>query len=1003
MAAADPKSERNVRNVGRDAAADADHDFNAQRGIFNFGDVWKSGYYKIGIPNDTLVKGDLRSEWALINDYLGLVEGAKPNDDAIKRAFYSTYVKAEGEIPNFKRSSEDDVEYVVASALIATGESEEEGSKRDWQLYGVHLYDFLNRNEGADNHSFVFTIDAASVPIGEGLMHTKGGGGGGGGGPRHERTARYVLSREGIVDGALKANKSLDTSADSKVLIQKVYDENPTNIAYPATSGSLETLHPTELFHSQFPIHIPPVRMVNGIRATSIEFTNRKKTNTNDVFKTLIDDKNPYTVSKLSQILFNLQRDIIGRVARALSREQEYYMCLQFKRAGDWLQVLACLFPERFGFPPGTRIRLITNDRICFLFALKMGIDVILTMYDKTTKQYWLVTFYKDTGVMTSRMYLEKLYRTIKDPDDPLNPAKEGSYKVCKDAYIKKWSRINEKLIGFLVTAMGNVVPFNQLPNDRLIQTNIQEILRAATRLSYFRFSFPQIISKDEEIVYTYDLAAADEAYLTANKKKMAYGINLYKKNYDILISTLNARGDIAADLNSVDAINKLFNDRFGNESIVSKPLAAKILLIDKFTFVERESVFARSNFNENGVNIFSYLNKGLTVEEKGDLIREILTKRSKISPAYQANFDKLIKVAQMLQGDDKDGGDRVEAPNIQDIPSIEILRGIFFPEGVADIDVIEDAAITASATEGFKGGAARDSNRDTHAQLAILAQRAQMHYGEAPVGAEAARENVRQGLQGVLAIDPRRFENEFEGLFEGGGGGIDIDKYNHNPLTTICFIIWEIICYLPCEDPDVGLLYKLSAIIEHIVSHDLKKLRAMKSVKEVYRYLYSLEAFLLEGLNKELPDRSINHFMAGVKEEYLGFHNAHKYKDFVELTKEEIKVYVDLKPKKRTIKELIDFNQSLLNEVLQYLEAIETTLLAQHAMQASGTKATVRSSVRNTRKVHKSAFSSQRRSRSRPLRSARISGHRKSLSKGRRLNRSSGRRMTHRLSVIRE
>jgi hypothetical protein len=1002
MAAADPKSERNVRNVGKDAAADADHDFNKQRGNFDFGDVWKSGYYKIGIPNDTLAKDDLRSEWALINDYLGLVEGARPSDDAIKRAFYTTYVNpvlAGREIPNFKRSLEDDVEYVVASALVATGESEEEGSKREWQLYGVDLYDFLNRNEGADNHSFVFTIDAASVPIGEGLMHTKGGGGGGGGGPRHERTARYVLSREGIVDGALKANKSLDTTADSKVLIQKVYDENPTNIAYPATSGSLERLHPTELFHSQFPIHIPPVRMVNGIRATSIEFTNRKKTNTNDVFKTLVDDKNPYTVSKLSQILFNLQRDIIGRVARALGREQEYYMCLQFKRAGDWLQVLACLFPERFGFPPGTRIRLVTNDRICFLFALKMGIDVILTMYDKTTKQYWLVTFYKDTGVMTSRVYLEKLYKTIKNPADRLNPEKEGSYKVCKDAYIKKWNRINEKLIGSLVTVMSDVVPFNQLPNDRLIQSKIQAILRAATRLSHFRFSFPPIISKDEEIVFMYDFAAADEAYLTANKKKMAYGINLYKKNYDILISTLNARGNIAADLTSVDAINKLFNDRFGRESIVSKALAAKILLIDKFTFVERESVFARSNFNENGVNIFSYLNKGLTVEEKGDLIREILTKRSKISPRHQANFDKLIKVAQMLQGDDKDGGDRVEAPNIQDIPSIEILRGIFFPEGAADIDIREDAAITASASEGFKEGVARDSNRDTHAQLAILAQRAQMHYGEPPVGAEAARENVRQGLQGVLAMDPRRFGNEIEGLFEGGGG-IDIDKYNHNPLTTICFIIWEIICYLPCEDPDVGLLYKLSAIVEHIVSHDLKKLRAMKSVQEVYRYLYSIEAFLLEGLNKELPDRSINHFMAGVKEEYLGFHNAHKYKNFVELTKEEIKIYVDLKPKKRTIQELIHFHQSLLNEVLQYLEAIETALIAEHTIQSSGTKAATTYSVRNTRKVNRSG---SRASRPRPSRSARMTGRRHSASKGRRLNRSSGRRMTHRLSMIRE
>jgi hypothetical protein len=173
-----------------------------------------------------------------------------------------------------------------------------------------------------------------------------------------------------------------------------------------------------------------------------------------------------------------------------------------------------------------------------------------------------------------------------------------------------------------------------------------------------------------------------------------------------------------------------------------------------------------------------------------------------------------------------------------------------------------------------------------------------------------------------------------------------------------------------------------------------------MKSIQEVYRYLYSIEAFLLEGLNKELPDRSINHFMAGVKEEYLGFHNAHKYKNFVELTKEEIKIYVDLKPKKRTIQELIHFHQSLLNEVLQYLEAIETALIAEHTIQSSGTKAATTYSVRNTRKVNRSG---SRASRPRPSRSARITGHRQSASKGRRVNRSSGRRMTRRLSMIRE
>jgi hypothetical protein len=113
-------------------------------------------------------------------------------------------------------------------------------------------------------------------------------------------------------------------------------------------------------------------------------------------YQSFTENKNPYTVSNLSKIIIN----IIGNAyktsfLKSTNSEKEYHMSLQFKRAGDWTQTLACLSPERFGLPKDTNIRLVTNDRICLLYAIIMGVDVIFTAYKKTERKYYLTTFYK--------------------------------------------------------------------------------------------------------------------------------------------------------------------------------------------------------------------------------------------------------------------------------------------------------------------------------------------------------------------------------------------------------------------------------------------------------------------------------------------------------------------------------------------------------------------------------------------------------------------------------
>ena len=905
-----------------------------------------------------------KSEWQLINDFLKFVAPGTA-DEGIRDAFMGIFIRSGG--TPFARSTKAGDTYTVRSLRVTQVDpgSEEDDKEREWAIDGAQLYDFLNNGEGPD--SFAFTIDAASVPIAEGLLKVKAGVG------VPVRTATYVLTREGIVDGALKANKSMDTPRGSEVRVNKVYDDNPTNVAYPATDvDDLVNLHPTELFFSKYSIHIPAVRTVHGIRATSIEFTNKTKTVNNDVFKTRLDDKRANTVSKLSISLAKLGAWILGNVGRGgggggggrpTTQEEDYHMCLQNKRAGDWLQVLACLFPERFGLPPKMRIRLVTNDRICFLYALKMGVDVILTMYDKTSGEYWLSTFYRDSASITSIEHFDKLYKSLKSPEENINTTVKGNYMTCKRKYDEEWTAMDDKIASsYLAKTTGSI---DAVGTNKQIQDYLKATLEDAVRICIFRQMCPRITEAGEEGVYKMltdifkqKAKAGIERTLTENKDSLTNYISIYKKHYQLLDFTISARVGFKDALTAELCISMFFNTMFKN-GYVSKAFLAKKEIIDKINIFGRNSLFRKTDLNENAAGIFSYLNTILNRDEKGDLIALMLRLRGKIvAAADKKEYDKILAVAQVLQGDyrGKPAG-VIKVPDIQDIPSLEILRGIFFPEG--DVDPIGNDTAFEALVEN-KGGFSIASVRDTHAELVVLAQRAQGHYAERPLG------EVRAAVGAIAALPlaaanaegPAEFPNAgVIGEVFARGGGFDIEKYNHNPLTTIAFILWELNCYLPCEDPDVKLLYKLSAIMEHIYTHDLKKLRKVKSIREVYTYLYSLDAFLLEGLAEELPNRSINHFMAGIKEEYFGFHTAHNYKRFMHLTPAEIKEYVDVKPKTRTIEELIEFNDFLLGEVLRYIDVVENTLIAESA--AGGNTKSVKASAKSVKASAKSVKAS--------------------------------------------
>jgi hypothetical protein len=887
------------------AAGDAAHDFNGARGNFNFKTFFDRGYHLIGTPG---TPGELKHEYQLLNDFLKL--SADTTEAACGRIFEGTFLQ-EGAENVFPRFAEDPIPYKVRAKKVCTTSDE-----RNWLLTSRELYAFLNRNSP---NELAFTIDTTSLSVAEGL--TRGNGG-------EKLTAHYILSREGIVDGALKANKSLESREEDDVQIIKQHDNDPSIVAYPATDiNRLATLHHTELFFSQYPIHIPPVKVINGVKATSIEFTNRIMTGQKDKFKSLKEDSNPYTVNKLSNLLQYFSKIITG--ARGISKpERDYHMCLQFKRAGDWLQVLACLSPERFTLPTTTRIRLITNDRLCLLYGLKMGVDVAFTMINKFQNgdtESWIITFYKDAeelepsgAVVKPDVQLtpfEKLMgrlTTVINPEVNILEDVPGNYFECRDAYITKYNSIHEELQKkFMEELQKNTGAIQQMKTDIEIEKSIHNILKAAMRLALFKTKCPEIHNKNEENLFKF-LSEYDGRVITEREiSDIETILNKYIYQRQILVTAANVKR-VAAH-SGMESINQYFNAIY-RETPAS--LKERYTMIDKLSF--RTRLFHWDNFNENGTGIFTYLNGGLKDHEKIAIESYMKSISTFVSAINRDKYKTFLKLASFLQQTRE-----ATVPTMAEIPTEQIIRSMFNkppeaggaegpeqpePSNNFAINIVKlingDGAITHEKEEAIATSATNEDGgsiieiSDFFAEQTIL----------------AARVRGMKGFRELLGIN----------VMEGGGA----DQFNHNPLTTLCLTLWEINSTLVCDHPDIFLLYKLSRIIEHILTEHVKTMRHMSSIEEVYDYLHSLELFLLEGIDRELPNRSFNHFMAGIKEEYYGFTAVRNYKKYMRLSRKEIDEFLRLRPRNISINQLMKLNMNLLETALTYVGVIEKIAL---------------------------------------------------------------------------
>ena len=967
-----------LERLGDVAASDAAHDFkpSVRNKTFSFKTDIYAIYKKIGTPIDP--DDTILDEWEIVFDVLGLK--TKEKRDAI-------FKLPDTNVPELRVNTDDEAGYHVRTRLVAV----KNGEERTWKVKGARLVEWLK----GDQDELVLTIDAIDVPLHEGFEDPRGGA---------KVPVKYILSREGIVDGAMKANESMSLTPASQVQVQKIYDTRAENIAYFKTDKTrLEALAPTEYFFSNYTIHIPAVKTVKGIRSTTIEFTNKRQNTQRAKFKSVAEDKNPYTVTKLAEKIGSLISYLTGKATTQRSTaEEEYHMLLQSKRAGDWLQVLACLDPTRFGLPQTTRIRIATVDRICLLYALMMGVDVIYTrtadMPDKTIG-YFLTTFYRNnqpqlTAEQRRRIKLQEILDRTTGPISAFGTGKP--YMDIADVYIGNLNAFIGQLWGDLLKyylLIGRISVkyklyksssrtkesdfFTEFSTDetekKLLHQYgigsfspdifIQTLLKLAMKIAILTTVIPYLGELPPEFIATLIEAKAGRVELP---EEIIPIINIYNTNISKINTLISRAGE--SEVIEPQIITKIRNMCYAGDD--SRPLGVTEIVKDKLSIIDklriRERLFSPDNFNENGIAILSYINIGVTERVKNLLFRGFVHIRSLIEVRQEIkNYDNLLKLVKILiipegqsaagafaqaeadveAGDAQLAAEAAEAlavaevaPTIEEVPTEQILQSMFHKEAQHAL-MVGGGAAPAAPDDRFV------EISDFFPEQVLLAERMRAGHNVVAVAAAIGEANapdfLLEGGSGHKRSGTKRTHRKRIPRKQ------HINPFSHNPLTTFCCILSHLNNALSADYADMSVFHRLSSIVMHMINTSAQMAEQAPSIIDLYRYISSLETFLLEDLETYMPRMGVRSFMASVKEDFYGIDRILNY---TPLAPAQAREYVRVRSLGFTPAKQIDMNVVYLAFVIKSAGRIEGRL-QEFSTQISLVK-TIRSIYIKTRKA---------------------------------------------------
>lgn len=873
----------------RAAVGDADHDFKGSRvGTSIFNKVYNTNNFKaIGAPQDNLA-GDVLDEFHI----LSMIFPFHP-DPKIEtfRALLKTEGGVENDLGEFLRF-QGDSPYKVTAVNILT----KNGGSETWHKSSEKLYDFLNPH---DRPEIAFTIDACNIPFYRQLVEQDMPVG-------KSAKAIYLLPREGINDAAGKVDLTKKAGITRPLEIETREDTAPYHVLYPALDMTNPNPKELETFFSNFNLSVTPVSNEGKVPAITLNITSKDFKRQVQVLKHSKEDAHPNAVPTLAAYINKL----IGKLLPGPINQNDkiaYFAALQQKRSGDWLQVLACLQPERFNLPSNTRPMLFTLDKICVAYALFAGIDVCMTYKVKVgnVRKYWLIRFHKSSGgtpltsVNKLRSQIETFYKKTDivpeefkrvDVGDPY-----GKYKV---RYREQWDAINADLSSKCNKLLDLTISRS---SKSAVENSVKDILYALTTLCVFRSIVPQLKDSNDNVQVQLLSAGGNESVVRES-------FNAFCHNFMAIKEAVDGMAKKSGVTSGEQAINAYFNTLSSKNGPLTAANKKRRVIIDKLKIFDK--LFIKGNADTNGVGIFTFLNQALTDPEKENLI-DTLNKFSvklegKEQGTYKVFLDTLkyltfrrpeevdipIESGPLLESIDNSmyeipDGSRVSpaevaaaaeaAPGAAAAPAVAAPGAAAAAENAVDvtIPVVQEGdderrieEIKAQVIKKFKEA----EQAPTEAERLRLIKDAESKEGEylralnekaikdtneqvdtsiqvSDYGAALSLLKIKKGItdeEGRRLLDIEKREEYAVRENQEGGGAQDIAKYKyyHNPLTSFYFLFRELGWRLAQPDRDDHEdCIRLCKLLEEFIFNTPKSKH-----QQISNYLYwlDIEKYLL-------------------------------------------------------------------------------------------------------------------------------------------------------------
>lgn len=339
------------------AASDAFHDFNTMS--------------RLSQENKALGEKALDKIWTKTRE-IGTLHTPTAHEEE-ERAFERAIGKP---LSDFRKLHKDPMPLTVLAAGKQSIEYEWQAVEVQ-QKVGGGVFEYTDSAElfkaitGGGTDPLYFMIDAINVGFHKALLNDKGSPVG---------KAVYITTRERTNDSA--SNRDMSTyvanSHGKKVRLEVLRDESDVRAEYPVmAAGSTE---PMALFNSIYTLSLEnktTSKTKEGLESSILTF--KKATGT--VIKTVTSQSGIADHGNSINSLYERLVKFLKKISKIAGGTDDYFVALQQKRSGDWLQVLSTFQRGRYdtALEAGVPIFLASEDRLCVLYGLLVGANMIYT------------------------------------------------------------------------------------------------------------------------------------------------------------------------------------------------------------------------------------------------------------------------------------------------------------------------------------------------------------------------------------------------------------------------------------------------------------------------------------------------------------------------------------------------------------------------------------------------------------------------------------------------